>query len=96
MSLFSRKRAGFGVLGVAVVIASLTPAGGLAAGKETYLDARASSERRVEDLLRRMTLEEKIGQMLQIRVGKLRGDCNNGNGPLVDSCLKAVLSDAHT
>ncbi|HEX8867029.1 MAG TPA: hypothetical protein VF821_15325, partial [Lentzea sp.] len=74
MSLFSRKRAGLGVLGVAVVIASLTPAGGLAAGKEIYLDARASSERRVEDLLRRMTLEEKIGQMVQIRVGKLRGD----------------------
>jgi beta-glucosidase len=91
--LFSRKRA---VLGVALLIVSLTPAGGLAAGKEIYLDARASSERRVEDLLRRMTLEEKIGQMVQIRVGKLRGDCNNANGPLVDSCLKAVLSDAHT
>jgi beta-glucosidase len=91
--LFSRKRA---VLGVAVLIMSLTPAGGVAAGQEIYLDARASSERRVEDLLGRMTLEEKIGQMVQIRVGKLRGDCNNANGPLVDSCLKAVLSDAHT
>nr|WP_154697055.1 glycoside hydrolase family 3 protein [Lentzea guizhouensis] len=95
MSLFSRKRAMFGAVGVGVLIASLTQAGGQAAGKEIYLDARASSERRVEDLLRRMTLEEKIGQMAQIRVGKLRGDCNNVNGPLVDSCLKAVLADAH-
>ncbi len=96
MSLLSRKRVGLGVLGVAVLITSLTSGGGQASGVDIYLDARASSERRVEDLLRRMTLEEKIGQMVQIRVGKLRGDCNNVNGPLVESCLKAVLTDAHT
>lgn len=94
MSLLFRKRAVFGALGVAVFIASLTQSGGQAAGNEIYLDARASSDRRTEDLLRRMTLEEKIGQMAQIRVGKLRGDCNWSNGPLVESCMKAVLADA--
>jgi beta-glucosidase len=95
LSLISRERAVFGVVGVVVLIASLTHAGGQAVAGEVYLDARVPSERRVEDLLRRMTLEEKIGQMAQIRVGKLRGDCNWANGPLVDSCLKAVLADAH-
>jgi beta-glucosidase len=49
----------------------------------------------VDDLLRRMTLAEKVGQMTQIRVGKLRGDCNYANGPLVPSCEQQVLVDAH-
>ena len=30
-----------------------------------YLDSNYSSEDRVEDLMRRMTLEEKVGQMCQ-------------------------------
>ncbi|WHT20857.1 glycoside hydrolase family 3 N-terminal domain-containing protein [Crossiella sp. CA-258035] len=63
-------------------------------GPAVYLDAAAPVERRVSDLLRRMTLEEKAGQMAQIRVGKLRGNCDYGPGPLVESCMKAVLGDA--
>ncbi|MGW0518139.1 glycoside hydrolase family 3 N-terminal domain-containing protein [Crossiella sp. NPDC003009] len=63
-------------------------------GHAVYLDAAAPVERRVSDLLRRMTLEEKVGQMAQIRLGKLRGNCDYGPGPLVESCMKAVLSDA--
>ena len=54
---------------------------------------------RVESLLRRMTLEEKIGQMDQIVIGKLKaasapanGDCNGGNNdPLQPACLEKVL-----
>jgi beta-glucosidase len=67
----------------------------------TYLDARAPVSSRVEDLLRRMTLAEKVGQMDQIVVGRLRdttnpadGDCNNAGGnsdPLQPSCLDEVL-----
>ncbi|GAA2834069.1 glycoside hydrolase family 3 N-terminal domain-containing protein [Crossiella cryophila] len=63
-------------------------------GPAAYQDAAAPVERRVNDLLRRMTLEEKVGQMTQIRVGKLRGDCNNVPGPLVESCMKTVLGEA--
>jgi beta-glucosidase len=49
-----------------------------------YLDPSAATSARVEDLLHRMTLAEKIGQMDQIVVGRLRdttnpadGNCNN-------------------
>jgi beta-glucosidase len=59
----------------------------------------ASVDRRVESLLRRMTLEEKVGQMDQIVIGKLKaasapanGDCNGGNNdPLQPACLEKVL-----
>jgi beta-glucosidase len=67
----------------------------------TYLDARAPIRSRVHDLLGRMTLAEKIGQMDQIVIGKLKaptapsnGDCNGGNNdPLQTACLQTVLVD---
>jgi beta-glucosidase len=39
-----------------------------------YLDSRQSVDKRVRDLLRRMTLEEKIGQMTQAERGAVTGD----------------------
>ena len=39
-----------------------------------YLDARQPTHRRVADLLRRMTLEEKIGQMTQAERGAVFGN----------------------
>jgi beta-glucosidase len=66
-----------------------------------YLDQRAPIASRVEDLLRMMTLPEKIGQMDQIVTGALRdttnpagGACKNSGGnndPLQTNCLDAVL-----
>jgi beta-glucosidase len=70
------------------------------AAAPTAAPARAASvDGRVESLLRRMTLEEKIGQMDQIVLTKLRaasapanGDCNGGNNdPLQPACLEKVL-----
>ena len=66
-----------------------------------YLNPRLSIRARVEDLLGRMTLDEKVGQMDQIVVGRLRatsdpgtGDCNGGNdAQLQESCLQRVLVD---
>jgi len=96
-----RKRTVVGALAAIALTATAAQADGLAEpdvttghGRPLYLDAGAPVDRRVDDLLRRMTPEEKVGQMVQIRVGKLRGDCDNANGPLVESCLKAVLVDA--
>src|SRR3989442_3085539 len=89
--------------GVALCLATLVAATqvGAAAEPETdgasYLDARAPISWRVEDLLRRMTLAEKIGQMDQILNRALRdtanpadGNCKNAGGqnePLQVSCL---------
>jgi beta-glucosidase len=70
-----------------------------ATGGPVYRDAKAPVDARVRDLLRQMTLEEKIGQMDQIVIGKLKaasppanGDCNGGNNdPLQPVCLEKVL-----
>jgi len=76
------------------------------AGTPTYMNPHASIDSRVNDLLGRMTLEEKVGQMDQIVIGKLRdttspanGDCNNAGGnndPLQTTCLQRTLIDYKT
>ena len=89
-------------LGLAWLVA-VAPASAAAesAAAVRYLDPRASITSRVEDLLHRMTLAEKIGQMDQIAAGALRdttspadGKCGNAGGnndPLQPSCLDTVL-----
>jgi beta-glucosidase len=62
-----------------------------AAGNPTYLDPHAPVQARVHDLLGRMTLAAKIGQMTQIEVGKIVGNCNDGPGPLNATCAQDVL-----
>ncbi len=86
--------------GVAVLMAA-TPSSAVPSAAKVYLDPNASVSARVEDLLHRMTLAEKIGQMDQIVVGSLRdttnpadGNCKNAGGnndPLQTSCLDNVL-----
>jgi beta-glucosidase len=92
-------------MSVAVLAAAVLVVGGQSAvpkvGGLLYLDSSASVSARVEDLLHRMTLQEKIGQMDQIVVGALRdttnpadGNCKNtggNNDPLQPSCLDNVL-----
>jgi beta-glucosidase len=91
------------VLAIATVCVTAAARG---AGQPVYLDRHASVESRVNDLLQRMTLAEKVGQMDQIVIGKLRdttspasGDCNNAGGnndPLQTTCLQRTLIDYHT
>ncbi|HEX2857410.1 MAG TPA: glycoside hydrolase family 3 N-terminal domain-containing protein [Propionibacteriaceae bacterium] len=53
----------------------------------TYLDAAASTDERIDDLLSRMTLPEKVGQMLQLDA---RGDIDDiVRGKLAGSILHA-------
>src|SRR4051812_41424313 len=90
---------------VAIVALGVTAAAP-GAGQPRYLDKNAPTKDRVNDLLHRMTLQEKVGQMDQIVIGKLRdttapadGDCNNAGGnndPLQTSCLQRVLIDYDT
>jgi hypothetical protein len=51
---------------ILLVLAFLLPSAALAAEYVKYKDAKQPINERVQDLLRRMTLEEKIGQMSQI------------------------------
>jgi beta-glucosidase len=88
------------VVGLAAASGSVSAAP-LASATPVYADAGAPVAARVEDLLRRMTLAEKVGQMDQIVTGRLRdktnpanGDCTNAGGntdPLQPSCLDQVL-----
>src|SRR5262245_26444445 len=90
---------------VAIVALGVTAAAP-GAGQPRYLDAKAPIKDRVNDLLHRMTLQEKVGQMDQIVIGKLRdttepanGACNNAGGnndPLQTSCLQRTLIDYDT
>jgi beta-glucosidase len=60
------------VLLAALVIAILAVSAAPGAGRPLYLNPHASISARVNDLVHRMTLEEKVGQMDQIVIGKLR------------------------
>ena len=69
----------------AVQVAPAAPAGPVdaaAAARPVYKNPSAPIAARVNDLLRRMTLQEKIGQMDQIVVGRLRAASDPGNGRL--------------
>jgi beta-glucosidase len=94
------------VLGALLVVAASVAVGvtsGSASTTLTYMNQHASVQARVGDLLTRMTLKEKIGQMDQIVVGKLRGpvqsdgSCNGGNtDEPTPSCLQKVLIEDKT
>ncbi|WP_351235865.1 glycoside hydrolase family 3 N-terminal domain-containing protein [Streptomyces sp. NPDC002133] len=58
-----------------------------------YKRAGAPAEQRAEDLLKRMTLHEKIGQMGQVAVTRIQGDCEWSGGALNETCMKTVLGD---
>ncbi|MFL5920298.1 MAG: glycoside hydrolase family 3 N-terminal domain-containing protein [Gaiellaceae bacterium] len=102
----SRLSAAVGVLLAAFIIATLAVSAAPGAGRPLYLNPQAGINARVNDLLHRMTLEEKVGQMDQIVIGKLRdttppanGDCNNAGGnndPLQTTCLQRTLIDYKT
>ncbi len=108
--LWPRRRgariAAVALLAASCVAASLTvPAiAGQSGQTPAYLNSKVPVTARVNDLLARMTLEEKVGQMDQIVISELRaqnppadGDCNGGSDqPLQDVCLQHVLVDNHT
>ncbi|MDH6120914.1 beta-glucosidase [Kitasatospora sp. GAS204A] len=69
------------------------PAPAAAARTPAYLDATASIPSRVADLLHRMTLNEKIGQMDQLALVTVQGNCQWSGGALNQACLHNVLVD---
>ena len=100
----------YAALGAAVAVAAAMAVIGVTSGtaspSATYLNQNASIPAPVHDLLRQMTLKEKVGQMDQIVVEVLRGPTNpaDGNCPssstnddqLQPACLQKVLIDNAT
>jgi beta-glucosidase len=85
---------------LAVLAATAVTAAGLAmpafaapATGPVYLQPDRPVPQRVHDLLRRMTLDEKIGQLTQIVNLRMMGDCGWSGGDLTPACMKSVLVD---
>jgi beta-glucosidase len=99
MLFFPKRRAPVALatataLGASALIAvtSLSGASAAAASTPLYLNPHASPQARAADLAGRMTLSEQIGQMVQIQVGTLYGNCSGYNaGPLNDACAHEDL-----
>jgi beta-glucosidase len=86
---------------VAVAVATLSvTAAAPAGGSPRYLDQKASIHNRVNDLLHRMTLQEKVGQMDQQLVDNVTGPsaaCGSQGFAMPNStCMKTVLVDNYT
>ena len=84
---------------VAATVAVIGVTSGTAAPRVIYMDPSASIPARVQDLLGRMRLKEKVGQMDQAVVGLLRDKTNPANGVCngdntsqpQPNCLQTVL-----
>jgi beta-glucosidase len=62
---------------------------------EAYRDPTTPIPARVEDLLARMTLAEKVGQMTQVNVTRLMGTGEWDRGPLNEAWVQRTLGDLH-
>src|SRR5262245_35994951 len=89
----SKRRVATTVGAVLVVGAAvLVSAQNANATRRLYLNPHARPQARASDLVNRMTLGEQIGQMVQIQVGHLYGDCTGYNaGQLNPTCEQQVL-----
>lgn len=76
----NRRHFTAGVSAAALTVsAAASAATNKAAGKPLYKDASAPVEARVDDLLGRMTLEEKVGQMICLWLGKDKVQSEKGD-----------------
>jgi beta-glucosidase len=88
------------VLLAALAIAILAVSAAPGAGRPLYMNSHAGINARVNDLLHRMTLAEKVGQMDQQLVDNLTGPSaacgSQGWAQLNESCMKTWLVDNET
>ena len=63
--------------------------------QDLYHDADAPIDERVEDLLNRMTLYEKIGQMTQLNITMVNPTYDQGDVILVEEAARDLISNHH-
>ncbi|MDQ3397113.1 MAG: beta-glucosidase, partial [Deinococcota bacterium] len=78
-------------LGLLLMLAFLLAWPAAQAETPLYKDPAQPVSARVEDLLARMTLAEKVGQMTQINVTRLMGTGEWDRGPLNEAWLERIL-----
>jgi beta-glucosidase len=88
-----RSRAAHIGLAVTLTVSGLALSATGASAQSGYQDPHAPIPARVSDLLKRMTLEEKVGQMTQPAVVNMQGECQWSGGSLNESCMKHILVD---
>src|SRR6059058_704126 len=87
-------------LTVGMTVTAATGQSAAAAGGPAYLNSHLPVQARVADLLGRMTLPEKIGQMVQIEVTQVTdhsNDCTSQGGFNLPNpvCEQKIFSDDH-
>jgi beta-glucosidase len=75
------------------VIVAGSSGSAIADNQPLYLNQQAPAQARANDLVNRMNLAEKIGQMTQVEVSQIVGNCNYGAGPLNPTCAQNVLGN---
>ncbi|HEY4017852.1 MAG TPA: glycoside hydrolase family 3 N-terminal domain-containing protein [Pseudonocardiaceae bacterium] len=84
--------AAIGTVAASVIVAG-SSGSAIADSQPLYLNQQAPAQARANDLVGHMTLAEKIGQMTQVEVSQIVGNCNYGAGPLNPTCAQNVLGN---
>ena len=71
-----------------VLLLSLAPLVKLNGQPMPYKNPKLSTEQRVKDLLSRMTIEEKVNQMLKVNLGELKQD---EHGEITEASLEKLF-----
>jgi beta-glucosidase len=88
-----RSRAAHIGLAATITMSGLALSATGASAQSGYQDSHAPIPARVHDLLKRMTLEEKVGQMTQPAVVTMQGECQWSGGALNEACMKHTFVD---
>ena len=86
------KTVAVGLAALGLAVAGLSAAASSGASTPIYADPNATPAARAADLVPHLSVDELLGQMVQIQVGHLYGDCSGYNaGPLNASCEQQIL-----
>ncbi len=90
---FRRSRTKRLLIGMAAAAVAVLGLGAATTATSSAEGAKSTPLARAEALVKKLSLSEQIGQMVQIQVGHLYGDCSGYNaGPLNTSCAHQVLA----